>query len=343
MRSSDSIEYIQTKAGAIPRVSARLSLNDHLGALMVRWSFNRNKYIVIPGIYAIGVPDDNSDVFVTANYKLSFDILRRNLDGLNAWILVLDTKGINVWCAAGKGTFGTEELVRCIKASSLDMIVNHRRVILPQLGAVGVAAHHVKKYSGFSVVYGPVKAADIKAFVKAQYKATEEMRRVNFTFTDRIKLTPVELMNSKYYLLGTSALFFIISGLNKNGISFGQTAHDGLISMLNILLAYFAGAFITPVLLPYIPGRSFTLKGFISGLLVCFVLLNFNLLGSDYLDVISWFLIITAISSFLAMNFTGASTYTSLSGVKKEMRIAVPMQISFSFTGLVLMIIGKFL
>ena len=68
---------------------------------MVRWSIGRNNYKIEPGIYALGSPDKNSEVLVTANYKLSFDTLRKNLTGLNVWILVLDTKGINVWCAAG--------------------------------------------------------------------------------------------------------------------------------------------------------------------------------------------------------------------------------------------------
>jgi len=66
----------------------------------------RMSYAISPGLYAVGNPTKESDVFVSANYKLSFDVLRRELKGFNAWILVLDTKGINVWCAAGKGTFG---------------------------------------------------------------------------------------------------------------------------------------------------------------------------------------------------------------------------------------------
>ena len=82
---------------------------------------------------------------MTANYKLSFDAIRKNLSGQNGWILVLDTKGINVWCAAGKGTFGTNELVKRIRLVSLEKIVNHKRLILPQLGAAGVAAHKVKE------------------------------------------------------------------------------------------------------------------------------------------------------------------------------------------------------
>ena len=56
-------------------------------------------YSVPPGLRD-REPTGDSDVFVTANYKLTFDILRRELKGLHAWVLVLDTKSINVWCAA---------------------------------------------------------------------------------------------------------------------------------------------------------------------------------------------------------------------------------------------------
>jgi CO dehydrogenase/acetyl-CoA synthase gamma subunit (corrinoid Fe-S protein) len=92
------------------------------------------RYAVEPGLYAIGEPDSESNVFVTANYKLSFDILRKNLKGMNSWILVLDTKGINVWCAAGKGTFGTDEIVRRINEAQLHKVINHRKIIVPQQG-----------------------------------------------------------------------------------------------------------------------------------------------------------------------------------------------------------------
>ena len=85
----------------------------------------------------MGSPSPDSPVLVSANYKLSFDVLRRSLAGIDAWILVLDTKGINVWCAAGKGTFGTEELLRRIAAVRLGEVVSHRRLVLPQLGAPG--------------------------------------------------------------------------------------------------------------------------------------------------------------------------------------------------------------
>src|SRR5664279_5702867 len=147
MKNSFLIGKVATHDAVIPLISTRININDFLGAVMVRWGINRDKYRVIPGLYAVGTPDADCDVFVTANYKLSFDALRKSLSGINGWILVLDTKGVNVWCAAGKGTFGTKELVSRIKLTSLEKIVNHKRLILPQLGATGVAAHKVKELS----------------------------------------------------------------------------------------------------------------------------------------------------------------------------------------------------
>jgi len=137
--------FVDTPAGRLVQVTSELVWPDRWGSIKARWGVGRMEYKIDPGLYALGMPDDKSLVFVSANYKMSFDLLRQALAGRSSWILVLDTQGINVWCAAGKGTFGTEELVRRIESSGLKKIVNHRKLILPQLGAPGVAAHKVKK------------------------------------------------------------------------------------------------------------------------------------------------------------------------------------------------------
>lgn len=327
----------------VTQVSTDLNFSDFRGAVMVRWGINRNNYKVIPGLYAVGNPGPDSDVFVTSNYKLSFDHLRKNLKGINGWILVLDTKGINVWCAAGKGTFGTGELVSRIKLVSLHKVVNHKRIILPQLGATGVAAHKVKEETGFNVHYGPVRASDIRKFIENGYRADKEMRKVKFGFADRIKLIPNDFLQGKYYLLGSILVLFLISGLSKNGLSYIDFPAKGGPSILMAIAAYFAGIVVTPVFLPYIPGRHFSLKGFFSGMLVFLVYLFAESSGNNLLTNISWFFITGAISSFTAMNFTGSSTFTSLSGVKKEMKLFVPLQAGFAVTGIILQVIGKFI
>jgi hypothetical protein len=297
--------------------------------------------MVWPGLYAAGNPGSDSDVLVTANYKLSFDSLRRNLEGMNVWILVLDTRGVNVWCAAGKGTFSSAELVRKIKEVSLSTVVTHRRIIVPQLGATGVAAHKVKEETGFRVVYGPVRASDIQIFINNGYKADREMRKVTFTFRERIRLIPNDFVYGKYYLLGAIAVVLIIFSIGKEGFSPKNIAHYGTYGFLNVFLAYLAGIVITPALLPYIPARPFSLKGFYSGSLMFLLLTVRGCTGDNIFEIGSWFLIIAAISSFTAMNFTGSSTYTSLSGVKKEMKISLPLQIGSAVIGIILLVIGK--
>jgi hypothetical protein len=314
-----------------------------MGTFLVRLGINRNNYRVNPGLYAIGTPGPTSDVFVTANYKLTFDILRKNLSGLSGWLLVLDTKGVNVWCAAGKGTFGTKELVSKIKDFTLEKIVNHRRLILPQLSATGVAAHNVKEDTGFNVHYGPVRAEDIKEFLDNGYRADPDMRRVTFNLKDRIILIPNDFFQGKRYPLIAMAVLILISCINGNINSFHNFLDRSTPPIINTFLAYFSGIVITPMLLPYLPSRYFSLKGFCSGAIMFLLLFILNLTGVNILEKISWFFILTAMSSFTAMNFTGASTFTSLSGVKKEIKIFIPFQIGFAAIGIILQTVGRFI
>src|SRR4030042_5521742 len=143
------IGSLGTGTGDVPLVATTLRAADRLGTGEARWVLGRMHYSVEPGLYAVGRPTPYSPALVSANYKMSFDRLRSQLGGLDAWILVLDTRGINVWCAAGKGTFGTEEIIRRIQATGLAGGVSHRTLIVPQLGAPGGAAHQVTKRSGF--------------------------------------------------------------------------------------------------------------------------------------------------------------------------------------------------
>jgi acetyl-CoA decarbonylase/synthase complex subunit gamma len=261
-------------------------------------------------------------VLVTANYKLSFDALRGQLTGRNAWILVLDTRGVNVWCAAGKGTFGTDEMVRQVRETGLANIVSHYTLVLPQLGAPGVAAHDVRAATGFRVVYGPVRAADLPAFLDDRMRATPEMRRVRFSVADRLAVTGTELSVLRDPRVFGGAVVLLIA------------AALGLLPWAPVLLALgagvsavFAGALIVPLALPLIPGRAFALKGALAGAATALAL---TALAGGTLDIaggVALLIGVTTISSFVAMNFTGTSTFTSLSGVLWEMRRAVPFQV----------------
>lgn len=336
-------DYTDTGSSKIPRVKTTLSLADIIGALLARLTIDYGNYSVEPGLYAAGSPTKDSPVFVSANYKMSFDFLRKELKNIDCWILVLDTKGVNVWCAAGKGTFGTDELVSRISDTELEKIVNHKKVILPQLGAVGVSAHQVKKSCGFTVIYGPIRAADIKSFLEKGMKASREMRQVRFTLLNRLVLAPAEFVMRLKYIFALALFFFIMSGISRTGYSLDSSLSTGAASMVNLFTAYLAGTIAAPILLPYIPGRSFSVKGLFIGAAAFFVLYLFRHAGYSVIEKSLWFLIICAISSFLTMNFTGSSTYTSLSGVKKEMRTAMPLQIIAVSAGIILFIGTRFI
>jgi hypothetical protein len=275
-----------------------LTGRDRLVHLLARLGFKRNDWRVRPGLYRLGHPGPDSPVFVSANYRLSFDALRQGLDGIDGYILVLDTKGINVWCAAGKGSFGTDELVERIEKTGLADVVETRRLLLPQLSATGVCAHDVRKRSGFKVGFGPVRAEDISAFLEAG-KATEEMRTVRYDIHDRAVLIPVE---------GKQGIPL------AGGLILAAYLGDGSIAALGIGSAAAAGLVAFPLLMPWVDGTS---------------------VGRRLARAASYLLAFPALTSFIALNWTGASTFTSPTGVRKEINSYVPVMAAMGAAGII--------
>jgi hypothetical protein len=292
----------------------------------MRWGLGRMCYRVAPGLYAVGTPDADGPVLVTANYKLTVDVLRRELAGLNVWLLVLDTKGINVWCAAGKGTFGTAEIIHRVAECRLGEIVNHRTLILPQLGAPGVAAYEVKRICGFRVIYGPVRATDLPAFLATGLQATPAMRRVAFTLRERLVLTPVELTSMLPQIFWAAVILLILGGIGPQLFSLNAAASRGVTAIATGLAGVLTGAVLVPVLLPWLPGRMFAVKGAFAGLLTA--LAGGLLFGGQLatLNIAAMLLALPAVAAWCAMNFTGSTTFTSPSGVAREMRRTIPFQ-----------------
>jgi len=338
--------FVPAPVGQVPRVASELTWADRFGSFKARWNVGRMNYTVEPGLYALKNPNGQSPVLVTANYKMSFDRLRAALPGRRAWILALDTQGINVWCAAGKGTFGTVELVNRIESSGLSSLVSHRELLLPQLAGPGVAAHQVKKLSGFNVIYGPVRATDIPDFMDEAMKATPKMRRKTFHIGERAVLIPVELVSAMKGACVLILALFGLSGLLGKGDFWSSGMAHMVLILPAVLSAVLAGAVLTPLLLPWLPGRAFSLKGLPLGLAFSLLLLLFwwrNLATfAAWIELLAWTILIPAISTYLSLNFTGASTYTSLSGVKKEMRRAIPMQIGAGVLGCLLWLYSFF-
>ncbi len=301
-------------------------LKDHV---LARVGFNRMGHRVAPGLYAIGRPGPESPVFVTANYTLSFDALRSSLKDIDGYILVLDTEGVNVWCAAGKGTFGTDELVNRIAVTKLGNVVSHRKLMLPQLGASGVDAFEVQKRSGFKVEYGPVRARDIPEFLKTG-KVTSEMRLVRFDLVDRLVLIPVEVTSIALPLVVAAVVFGFLGGL---------------FSAAAVIVTVLSGVVLFPILLPWLPTKDFSSKGFLLGVLAALPFAVGTFLGHQGLSLwlrvaygLTFVFLMPPVTAYLALNFTGSTPFTSRSGVKREIFRYVPVMAGSLVLGTILYI-----
>lgn len=296
-------------------VDQKFYLRDYLWNIGVRCNINRDNYKIPSGLYAIGSPNENSEVLVTGNYKLTFDYLRRSLNG-DYWILVIDTDGVNVWCAAGKGRFGTAEVIRMLKA--VDIPTKHKRIILPQLSGPGIQSHLVEKHTGKKVIFGPIRIEDMDKFVQEGLK--EGMRDVHFKMIDRMKLIPNELVSSFKILF----LAFMISLLTTYWPVFYIFTAGSIL-----------GNVIFPLLLPYLPFKMFYKKGLLLSLLLLVFL--------DGILSLGLILLAGLYVSYLAMNFTGSTTFTSLTGVKIELTEAIPRMIKFASLAAIITIVGIFM
>ena len=193
---------------------------------------------VQPGLYAVGQPNSESPVLVTGNFDLTVRSLVRAIDGLtDAWVLVADSAGINVWCAAGGGYFTAEKVIAAVKSSHLDEVVQHRALILPQLCANGVDGWRIRKETGWGVHWGPVRAEDVPEFLASKRKKTDDMRWVQFPIKDRLEMVTVTL--------GFYALLILLPVLIFWRESFWQVT----VSLLGL-------SFVYAVIHPWLPGRD---------------------------------------------------------------------------------------
>jgi len=307
------------------RVDSLWTPRDRCGALRCRLGRFRMRYAVPPGLYALGRPGPNSPVIGTANYKLTFDLVREDLAGRDVWILVLNTRGINVWCAAAHGIFSTEEVVERVQAVRLKDVVSHRELTLPQLCAEGVQARRVQEQTGFAVRFGPVRSGDLRAYL-ARGDASAEMRKVRFNTADRLVLVPIELGSALKLFLVYALVAILFTGLTPGGVVL-KKAWIGMWPLFALGLgAIAAGSVLVPILLPHIPFRAFAAKGWLMGCMLNGVLLHGAGLAAamDSFLIAACWLFFPAAAAWLALCFTGATPVTSPSGVRRELRIALP-------------------
>lgn len=190
------------------------------------------------GLRQVGSPNERSPVLVTCNFDLTVKRLTRVLrrHHIDAWLLVADSKGVNVWCAAGGGELSTRSVVAVVKTSGIADRVDHRTLILPPLAAPGVQVDEVRRQTGWKTRWGPVRAADLPGFLRGPRIRTEQHKRVTYDWQERLDTA-----------LGSMFPFYALGA-----IGFALFGHR----LLGSYLAIGAGTFVVFMLAcPWLPGR----------------------------------------------------------------------------------------
>jgi SAM-dependent methyltransferase len=283
-------------ATPLPRVYPRLRRRVTPRTLLLDlWSFPTRIIPPYPkqatGLYRIGSPDRRSPVLVTGNYELTVRRLVAAIDGaVDCWLVVANSRGINVWCAAGGGHFTAEDVIAAIKTSGVTEVVDHHALILPQLCANGVDGWKIRQETHWGVHWGPVRASDIPAYLNNGRKKPEAMRHVEFPLKARLEMTTVTLI---FYAVLLIILFLIF-----------WRPYALLLLGLTAAIAYFYGVF-----LPWIPGRDGLGKG---GVLTALTLAGLVIwsLGWGHLSVpalLNWSLGLGFLAFFVGAEFQGMS------------------------------------
>jgi len=296
----------------------RLGTSDLLRApLMWLHAFERT-YAVEPGLYYTGERyDTDTPLLVTGNYLLTVLSVHRALAGRSVRLLVVDSDGINVWCASGKGRFSVPIVMAELNRYPRELWGPGKRttIVLPKLGLAGDALADLRK-EGLRPIVGPVHARDLPGFLDDTPLKHRAKDLVNFGIVARLFCWLPGLVQ---YLGNGMLVLFALLGVEALG---GPAAPVGLLA----IVAWLGTAY--PLLFPWIPGRRFAVKGLWLGGTTALALGGAAAAGwmsMALLPAAATFTIAMAI--FVGLSFTGNSAVSNYSEVRKEIAHFLPVDV----------------
>lgn len=276
---------------------------DYAKALLC-WIFLFMRLFVIkPGLYHIGERDDKAPLFVTGNYYLTVFLLARRIRNKKVRLLIVDTKGINVWCAAGKGQFSAQEIIKKAGQCGLLATEPRLRVVLPKLCLSGVNLTELRQ-NGIVPIIGPVYAKDVPAFLEEGRLRQRFDEIVDFGLRSRVFTALPTAVQFFFYFLGVYV------------VSLGYLSH----SLIWIATGL---AFLYPVLFPWLPGRLFSVKGLSLALFISILNFIFHDGGLAELALVTVFIFATSV--FIGLSYTGNSAVSNYTSVRKETARFLPV------------------
>ena len=288
-----------------------------------------------PGLYRAGNPSPDSPVVVTANYELTYYTVMRALakDEIDAWVLVCDTAGINVWCAARGVHFDSEDVIQMIRIIRLSEFVNHREILLPQLAAAGMNPTDIRERTGFRVRYGPVRIQDLSEWMKLDKPRPKprKMASATFNFRERMEqavahipfLYAAILVEPMVAILALTLLLGVGIGVlfpALISVSFAATIY-ALVLIVGFNIALFGNAFVLAVLFPILPskGNSFWRRGFgLAGITLPLTAGIMIVMQVSWTVFVTWMIIQFVMAISLTLDWSGMTSVSDPKVIRRE-------------------------
>lgn len=305
---------------------------DYVKALFSWFNSFHTTFIIEPGLYYIGdTYDVNTPMLVTCNYHMTVFLLYRILKKRNVRILVIDTKGINVWCSSGKGQFSAKEIFRQLDKYPPEMLNSGGKleIILPKLSLSGVSLAALKERLIVPKI-GPIYAHDIPAYLDDLPLKNRIKDKFKFTLKDRVFTLIPSVAQFLVNSVPIAAALFIINFFFKIQFHWHVIAISTLFAILYILL------------FPLLPTKTFSIKAIVLSLLFSAGYTAYFMFTGKALLSLTYFLYITttfAYGIFFALYYTGSTGVSNYSLVKKEMIRYLPVTFLFFVASLVLVIV----
>lgn len=307
----------------------RVTWLDYL-KLLVSWIFAfKRTYVVEPGLYYLGSEfDADAPLLVTSNYRMTVVLVARKARQANARLLVVDTDGINVWCAAGKGAFSNRAILQQLERYDRRLLTQAKwlRLVLPKFALAGVDFTALRDHK-IRPIIGPLYAKDLPAYLQGSRLEDCDNDRVVFGLQSRIFTWLPGLVQAVGYGVSIVVVMTIV------GRIWSVSAPLGLIT----LLAAVATAY--PLLFPWLPGKRFAVKGISLAFLMTLALgalAGSGWLALDMLPAAIAFAFAGAI--FIGLAYTGNSAVSNYSRVRKEIARFLPLNVLLFALSLVLFI-----
>ncbi|UCC19728.1 MAG: methyltransferase domain-containing protein [Promethearchaeota archaeon] len=290
-----------------------------------------------PGLYPSGNPNKDSPIIVTANYVYTYIKVMRALKGVDAWVLCVDSRGINVWCAARGNNFGNKQLIEAVETTGIARITNKKTLIVPQLSAGGIAAPLIKSEAPdfpFNILYGPVWAKHLPKFLEERpARKSDKMKLAKFTLSHRFRaeITHTTFLFRKIFLWPSIILFLLLISITFiNPLWISNLWIVGELWLWIII----ANALIA-ILFPITNfTRKFITKGIIFGIINVLLFSGISWLFQNSLfNILLSSLFYFWVAFFSTMSFSGYTMATSPREIQDEYPI-------FSKTNMILLIIG---